>query len=201
MAEEILRHYRYGGNLTHIGIECLPNGKDITVVIERIEFKESETINGEKKPAWVAHFAKNPYFTLPMVLNSTNRKRLARLAQDPYLERVKNLPVILTQEMDKAIGGGKDWALRISLQKPRNTPQQQVQVEKPILTSSSNNWGDIVKWLQDKGKIESVIAKYNISEADLSTLKEAVKPQPEVSGDASEVKVETETPAKDESKQ
>ena len=35
-------HYRTGGKLTHCGVECLPEGKDIErIIIARIEYKES----------------------------------------------------------------------------------------------------------------------------------------------------------------
>lgn len=174
MADEpILKHYRYGGKLTHIGIECLPNGKDITVVIDRIAWVEKEQINGESKPAWVCYFKQNPYFTLPMVLNATNKKRLARLAEDAYLERVKNLPVTLTQEMDKAIGGGKDWALRISVVKPRITATGAI--IKTALTPESSNWKDIITWVQSGNKIESVWAKYDVSEENKKKFMEEVE--------------------------
>ena len=74
-------HYRVGGKLTHCGVECLPQGKDIErIIIARIEYKESEMINGRtENGVWVAHFAQNPYTSLPLILNATNRKRLVKL--------------------------------------------------------------------------------------------------------------------------
>jgi len=171
--EQPLKHYRYGGKLTHIGCEVLPSGKDINVVIDRIAWVEKEQINGEIKPAWIAYFKQNPYFTLPMVLNATNKKRLARLAGTPYLETVKNLPVTLCQEMDKAIGGGKDWALRISQIAPKMTVTGEA--VKIKLTPASANWGAIVKWVQDGNNIESVWAKYDVSEEDKVKFKEALE--------------------------
>ena len=173
MADQVLKHYRYGGKISHIGVEVLPSGKDIVVVIDHISYNENEEINGSKQSAWVAYFQQNPYFSLPMVLNATNRKRLARLAEDVYLERVKNLPVTLTQEMDKAIGGGRDWALRISPIKPKVTAQGKA--EKPKLTPQSANWGDIVKWVQSGNKIESVFAKYDVTEEDKIKFNEALE--------------------------
>lgn len=171
--EPILKHYRYGGKLTHVGIECLPNGKDINVIVDRIIWSENEVINGEKKPAWICYFKPNPYFTLPMVLNATNKKRLARLSGTPYLETVKNLPVTLCQEMDKAIGGGKDWGLRISQIAPKVTASGET--VKIALTPSSGNWSSIVKWVQDGNPIESVWKKYEVSEEDQVKFKEALE--------------------------
>lgn len=173
MSEPILKHYRYGGKLTHVGIEALPNGKEITVIIDHIAWVEKEQINGETKPAWIAYFKPNPYFTLPMVLNATNKKRLARLSGTPYLETVKNLPVTLCQEMDKAIGGGKDWALRISQVPPKVNAQGQG--TKIKLDPSCANWASIIKWVQDGGDIESVWKKYDISEEDKVKFKEELE--------------------------
>jgi hypothetical protein len=173
MAEQELKHYRYGGKITHIGVEVLPSGKDITAVIEKIAWVEKEVVTGEVKPSWVAYFKPNPYFTLPMILNSTNKKRLARLSGTPYLETVKNLPVTLTKEMDKAIGGGRDWGLRISVVPPKVTAKGEV--IKPTLTPESTNWNDIVKWIQEGGAINSVTNKYDISEDNLVLLKNAIE--------------------------
>lgn len=176
MSEPILKHYRYGGNLSHIGCEVLPSGKEITVVIDRVAWVEKEQINGETKPAWIAYFKPNPYFTLPMVLNATNKRRLARLSGTPYLETVKNLPVTLCQEMDRVYGGkkdDKDWALRISRVPPKVNAQGQV--TKIKLDPSCANWASIIKWVQDGGDIESVWKKYDVSEEDKMKFKEELE--------------------------
>jgi len=166
--EKELKHYRYGGDITHIGMEALPSGKDIVVEIEKIAWVEREKVNGEYKSVWVCYFKKNPYFTLPMILNSTNKKRIARLAGTPYLETVKNLPVTLTKEMDKAFGGGKDWALRMSLVPPKIKPTGEI--IKPVLNNKSSNWNDIIKWVEDGGEIKKVSDKYDIPAEDLALL-------------------------------
>jgi len=157
--EQVFKHYRYSGKLSHIGCESLPNGKDITVTIERISFVENEVINGDKQSAWVCYFKPNEYFKLPMILNATNRKRLAKLSGTPYLETVQNLTVTLTQEMDKAIGGGKDFALRIS-----NIKASQVQAEKPIikqpLTLTSEKYEGLKKWLSESGTLTGLLKAY-----------------------------------------
>lgn len=110
-------HYRNGSKITHAGCEMLPNGNDIPyIVIEKIEFKESEEIGGRKESGvWIATFAQNPYTKLPMVLNATNKKRIAKLARNEMINLIKNLPVRLTKEECKdAQDGGTTWGLRIS---------------------------------------------------------------------------------------
>lgn len=170
MAEQRLLHYRHGGKISHIGVEALPEGKDITVTIESISFVEDGTINGQKQDFWEAKFVKNPYFILPMVLNSTNKKRLAKLANTPYLETVKNLPIILTQEMSKMVDGGKDMALRISNIKPK-----QIEVEKPIvkqpLTLTSAKYAEVKIWLEGTGTIANLLKVYDPDSECLMELK------------------------------
>ena len=167
MAEQRLLHYRHGGKISHIGVEALPEGKDITVTIESISFVEDGTINGQKQDFWEAKFVKNPYFILPMVLNSTNKKRLAKLANTPYLETVKNLPIILTQEMSKMVDGGKDMALRISNIKP----SQPAPVTKQPLTLKSEKYEGLKKWLSETGTLTGLLKAYEPDEACLVELK------------------------------
>lgn len=112
-------HYRTGGRLTHCGVECLPNGEDIErIVIERIEYKDKESINGRvEEGVWIAYFAPNPYTTLPFILNATNRKRLVKQFPecDGYPARLKNVAVRLTKERCRDVqDGGETWGLRIS---------------------------------------------------------------------------------------
>lgn len=163
---EPLKHYRYGGNITHIGVEALPSGKDITVTIDRISYVTDEKINGKKQDAWICYFKTNPYFKLPMVLNSTNRKRIAKLAGTDYLETVKDLQVTLTREMDKIPGEtDKDWCLRVSKIKPSNS--------KPKLDAASQNFALVKKWLKEQGgTIEGVKAKYDVTEDTIKKLLE-----------------------------
>ena len=167
--EPRLLHYRFGGKITHAGVECLPAGKDIIVTIERISFVEKEVINGESQAAWIAYLKPNPYTKLPIVLNATNKKRLAKLSGTPYLETVVGLTVTLTQEMDKAIGGGKDLALRISNIKP---PQVTSAVaERKPLSLTSPNYSQLCDWLRDKGTLAGLLSGYAPDEACLIELK------------------------------
>lgn len=163
MAEQGI-HYRTGGKLTHAGCEMLPNGKDIEyIVIERIEYKEEESIGGRmERGVWVAYFAKNPYTTLPMVLNSTNRKRIAKLFPqvEGCINLLKNVAVRLTREKTRDVqDGGETWGLRIS----RMAAKMPAAPKKDILTEQHANWAKCVKWLADGKDIESLRGKYEIT--------------------------------------
>ena len=155
-------HYRTGGKLTHCGVECLPNGKDIErIIIARIEYKESEMINGRtENGVWVAHFAQNPYTNLPMLLNATNRKRLVKQFPEceGYPARLENVPVRLTKEKTRDVqDGGETWGLRISKipASPEAAPAQ-----KKVITEDKIQV--IIDWAQKNRKtIDDISAMYD----------------------------------------
>ena len=132
MEQDKLLHYKWGGNATHADVSILPNGKDIEhIIIDHIEARESEVINGIKKDAFVAVFKENPYTKLPMVLNKVNKDRLLKLAhQDEWhLLAIKNFPVRLTYEPTQ-LGNG----LRISKLPPTipTPPKKQLLTEDKL---------------------------------------------------------------------
>ena len=160
-------HYRVGGKLTHCGVECLPQGQDIPrIVIERIEYKDKESINGRvEEGVWIAHFAPNPYTKLPLILNATNRKRLIKQFPecDGYPARLKNIAVRLTKERCRDVqDGGETWGLRISKMpaaaesSPVSPSQKKVIQENQVQT--------IVDWAKKNGKtIDQIADKYDFA--------------------------------------
>lgn len=198
MEQEQGIHYRTGGKLTHCGCECLPGGRDIQyIVIERIEYKETEEIGGRRENnIWIAHFAPNPYTKLPMVLNATNRKRLAKLYPDcnGYINLLKNIPVRLTKEKCRdAQDGGETWGLRISKMRP-TAPQQgaaeirqqyqqglasapapaPAQAKQTLELTDDAMVSQAITYLKNGGNIENIKDKYNLSaETEKELLKRA----------------------------
>lgn len=156
-------HYRKGGKLTHCGVECLPDGKDIErIIIARIEYKESEMINGRtENGVWVAHFADNPYTNLPMLLNATNRKRLVKQFPecDGYPARLENVAVRLTRERTRDVqDGGETWGLRIS--KLPAAPQEES--KKKVVTEDKIQV--VIDWAKKNGKtFEDISKMYDFS--------------------------------------
>ena len=198
MEQEQGIHYRTGGKLTHCGCECLPGGRDIQyIVIERIEYKETEEIGGRRENnIWIAHFAPNPYTRLPMVLNATNRKRIAKLYPDcnGYINLLKNIPVRLTKEKCRdAQDGGETWGLRISKIRP-SAPQQgaaeirqqyqqglspspastPAQAKQTLELTDDAMVSQAITYLKNGGDIETIKKKYNLSaETEKELLKRA----------------------------
>lgn len=169
-------HYRTGGKLTHAGCEMLPSGKDIEyIVIERIEYKDQENIGGRtEQGVWVAHFAKNKYTNLPMVLNSTNRKRIAKLFPEVEgcINLLKNVAVRLTKEKtrDPQDIGSDTWGLRISrmpAKKPAAPKKEKIEV-------GSDKWEKCIEWIMSGKDVESLRKWYDITkEVEDALLKDA----------------------------
>ena len=163
-----------GGKLTHCGVEVLPGGNDIErIIIARIEYKESEMINGRmEKGVWVAYFAPNPYTDLPFILNATNRKRLFKMYPecDGYLARLENVAVRLTKEKTRDVqDGGETWGLRISKlppsegQKPSKKVIREDQIQVIVDWAKSKAYGiDKIAELYD---FESKEVEARIAEA------------------------------------
>ena len=176
-------YYRKGGKLTHASCEMLPNGQDIgRIIIARIEFKDNESINGRMEAGvWLAHFAPNPYTTLPLVLNATNRKRIAKQFWDTPVEDgtpcegrinlLKNIPVRLTKEITRDVqDGGQTYGLRISKIPADPEPQPE---KKPL---PADKVGAVAMWAKGKNfGFEDVLRYYEMTDEVAIALKEALK--------------------------
>lgn len=162
-------YYRFGGKLVNAGCEMLPNGEDIPyIVIEKIELKDSHDMGGRRENnVWVATFAKNPYTALPMILNATNRKRIAKMFWETVvtdgkpcygrIDLLKNIAVRLTKEKCRDVqDGGETYGLRIS-KLPAEAPKKQA------LNELHPNWAKCVEALKSGRTIEDLKAKYEIS--------------------------------------
>lgn len=151
-----------GGKISHCGCEVLPEGKDIEcIVIDRIEWREDEVVNGEKTPCFVAIFAQNPYTNLPMVLNMENKERLIKMAHisEYDLVTIKNLPVRLTAEPTRL----KRLGLRIS-KLPPTIPKVEQPKPKIVLTQEDPAWNSCVEFVNAGNPIDRLLIRYDISE-------------------------------------
>ena len=170
-------YFRAGGRITHCGVECLPGGRDIErIVIERIEFKESETINGRtENGVWIAYFAPNPYTQLPLILNVTNRRRLIKLYPEceGFPARLHNVAVRLTKEKTRdPQEGGECWGLRISKIPAAEASAQSAPAPAKKKAVTEDKIDAVVKWAREKNlTFEQVAEKYDFAS---DTVKQAI---------------------------
>ena len=145
------------GNPTHAGIFILPEGSDIEyIVVDHLEEKKGELVNGVKKDCVVAYFKPNPYTNLGMIMNVTNADRLCKLAKKTgwQLLEIKDIPVRLTSEPSS-----KGDGLRIS-KLPAKIPTTTVK-QKPAITEE--NFDKAVEFLKTK-TMDELRGFYEVSE-------------------------------------
>lgn len=154
------------GTPTHAGVFILPDGNDIEyIVIDHLEEKKSEVVNGVKKgevvggvvkDCVVAYFKPNPYTNLGMVMNVTNADRLCKLAKKTswQLLEIRDIPVRLTSEPSS-----KGDGLRISKTPPR-IPAAPAPKKKPEITDA--NFDKAVEFLKTKS-MEELRGFYEVS--------------------------------------
>jgi hypothetical protein len=158
--EQQKKHFKQlVGSPTHAGAWILPGGRDIEyIVIDRVEERKGENVNGSKKDVTVAVFKPNPYTTMDMILNVTNAAELCKQAKvnSWCLLDIKNQPVRLTYaETPKGDG------LRIS-KLPAKLPTAPQPKPKPELTA--DKFDAAVAFLQKPGStIEKLRESYSIS--------------------------------------
>lgn len=169
--------YKKGSKSDFCGVEILPEGKDIMrIVIAKINYHESLSVGGRKEQGmWTATFAKNPYTDKDMLLNATNKKRIAKMFWNEKVEDgsicagrinlLRNIPVRLTMEECRDVqDGGETFGLRIS-KIPASAlpklPDEKVESCK--------------KWLGEGHTIEELKTLYTVSDEQIKLLSDGKK--------------------------
>lgn len=173
-------YYKRGSKSDFASVDMLPGGKDIPrIVIEEIKFHEKLTINGRKETEqWTARFAPNPWCNKEMVLNSTNKTRIAKAHWDDPVEDgtpcegrinlLKHIAVRLTKEEARDVqNGGTTWGLRISKIGPASEEEMQKWMvdngyARPKKVITEDKIQVTVDWAKKNGKtLDDIAAMYD----------------------------------------
>lgn len=182
-------YYRRGSKSDFAAVDMLPGGADIPrIVIEKITFHEDISINGRKdKEIFTAKFAQNPWCNKEMVLNSTNKSRIAKMYWNTPVEDgtpcegrinlLKNIAVRLTKEEARDVQmGGTTYGLRISKIGPASEQEMQKwMVEHGFAKSApaapqkkvlpEDKVQAVIDWAREKGKtVADLEALYEMSQ-------------------------------------
>lgn len=182
-------YYRRGSKSDFAAVDMLPGGADIPrIVIEKITFHEDISINGRKdKEIFTAKFAQNPWCNKEMVLNSTNKSRIAKMYWNTPVEDgtpcegrinlLKNIAVRLTKEEARDVQmGGTTYGLRISKIGPASEQEMQKWMvehgfakpapaapQKKVLPEDKVQ--AVIDWAREKGKtVADLEALYEMSQ-------------------------------------
>ena len=173
-------YYKRGSKSDFASVDMLPGGKDIPrIIIEEIKFHEKLTINGRKETEqWTARFAPNPWCNKEMVLNSTNKTRIAKAHWDDPVEDgtpcegrinlLKHIAVRLTKEEARDVqNGGTTWGLRISKIGPVSEEEMQKWMvdngyARPKKVITEDKIQVTVDWAKKNGKsLDDIAAMYD----------------------------------------
>ena len=174
-------YYKRGSKSDFAAVDMLPGGQDIPrIVIEKITFHENITINGRRETEiFTARFAQNPWCNKEMVLNSTNKTRIAKAHWNDIVEDgtpcegrinlLKNIAVRLTKEEARDVqNGGTTWGLRISKLNPASEQEMRqwmvdhgyAVAERKVITADKIEV--VVKWAKDSNlDIDQIAERYD----------------------------------------
>jgi hypothetical protein len=152
-------HWKKLNNPDYIGAYSLMNGEeknDLVVTIESVAQQNVTGPNNKQDECLVAQLKGQK----PMILNATNAKTIASIADSPYIEDWVGCKVTLYVAKVKAFGDTVD-ALRIRPTAPT----------LPILNPTHPKWAGAKQSIADGTvTIEQIKSKYSLSVKDEKTL-------------------------------
>ena len=146
-------HWKKLTNPDYLGAYSIEDGKDLVLTIKKVVQEAVTGADGKKEDCIVCYWMENQK---PMILNVTNCKMIAKLANSPYIEQWAGIKVQIGVEKVKAFGDVVD-ALRVRKTKPKVDAG-----EKPIICDECGNtiqpsYGmPAPKWVEyAKGKLKT----------------------------------------------
>jgi len=143
-------HFKKAFNSPYLGSQDLPDYKDINLTIERVVLQGSKGLKDDGNFN-IAYFT--DVKVKPMLLNATNSKRLAKLADSVYIEDWVNIEVTIMVQTGIVAFGGVHDALRI------REVTRVTEKSKPQLKETSKKWSELVLKVID-GTERTIIEKY-----------------------------------------
>ena len=117
MSSRLTGDFRKFMDKNYLGSWDVPDGEDLVLTIDHVEQNDVKNERGSERKLTL-HFAERGY--KPMILNTTNAKRIGKVAGSNKVENWENLRIAIYTEKVTAFGGTTD-ALRIREYPPRET--------------------------------------------------------------------------------
>ena len=156
-------HWKQLVNPDYLGAYSIPEGEDLTVIIESVAPEEITGANGKKEVCSVARLKGNK----PWILNMTNQKSIARL-YGPYIEDWQGKPVTLFAGTTK-FGGEMVECIRV---RPQVATRQKPQI-------SEERFKNAVEAIKaGTYTAEKMRANFTLTKAQEKRLTEAVNAEP-----------------------
>lgn len=117
MSNRLTGDFRKFMDKNYLGSWDVPDGEDLVLTIDHVEQNDVKNERGSERKLTI-HFAERGY--KPMILNTTNAKRIGKVAGSNKVENWENLRIAIYTERVQAFGGMTD-ALRVREYPPRET--------------------------------------------------------------------------------
>jgi len=117
MSSRLTGDFRKFMDKNYLGSWDVPDGEDLVLTIDHVEQNDVKNERGSERKLTI-HFAERGY--KPMILNTTNAKRISKVAGSSKVEDWDGLRISIYTEKVTAFGGTTD-ALRIREYAPRET--------------------------------------------------------------------------------
>lgn len=117
MSSRLAGDFRKFMDKNYLGSWDVPDGEDLVLTIDHVEQNDVKNERGSERKLTL-HFAERGY--KPMILNTTNAKRIGKVAGSNKVENWENLRIAIYTERVQAFGGMTD-ALRVREYAPRET--------------------------------------------------------------------------------
>lgn len=109
-----LTHWKKLNNPDYIGAYAFQPNEEKVLTIKFVRREMVTGAEGKKEECTVVHFVENEK---PLILNATNGKMIAKIANTPYIEQWAGVRIILVVERVRAFGDITD-AVRVSRKRP-----------------------------------------------------------------------------------
>lgn len=117
MSSRLTGDFRKFMDKNYLGSWDVPDGEDLVLTIDHVEQNDVKNERGSERKLTL-HFVERGY--KPMILNTTNAKRIGKVAGSNKVENWENLRIAIYTERVQAFGGMTD-ALRVREYAPRET--------------------------------------------------------------------------------
>lgn len=141
-------HWRQLVNPDYLGAYSLPEGRDMTVKIEKVVRELVTSVGGKKEECTVAYIVGNK----PLILNVTNSRMIQTIYQTPYIEDWKGKEITLYAAKTKLKGEDVE-CLRIRAKT----------AIKPVLQYNTKDYENVLSAMMQGYKISDIRTKWNVS--------------------------------------
>lgn len=139
-------HFKKLMNPNYLGSYSLEDGKDAVFTIKNVRQESVMGADGKKEDCLVCYFAESE---LPMILNATNAKMIAKVLGTPYIEEWQGHKIQIGIEKVRAFGDVVE-ALRVRKTLPKDTVIKCEECGKNITPSNGMSVEQLAAYTKDR---------------------------------------------------